>query len=174
MSNVGIYRDDRLATCTKTPEQIEAIKREICKIYKHNNLQITIDANKKYVDFLDITLGLRTAIFKPYKKTNSNLTIIHKQSNHPPSIIKNIPKSINNCLSINSKNAQIFNKACPLYTEALQKNGYNTNLQFDMVQNQKAVNYLLQPPLNISMATNVAKTLLTLEWQPLSQGQAKS
>ena len=50
-------------------------------------------------DFLDITLDLRTAIYKPYKKPNSNLTYIHKQSNHPPSIIKNLPKSINKRLS---------------------------------------------------------------------------
>ena len=61
MSNVGLYRDDRLATCTKTPKQVEAIKKEMCKIYKHNNLQITIEANKKVVDFLDITLDLRKA-----------------------------------------------------------------------------------------------------------------
>ena len=76
---------------------------------------------KKVVDFLDITLDLRTEIYKPYKKLNSNLTYIHKQSNHPPSIIKNLPKSINTRLSTNSKNAQIFNKACPAYTEALKR-----------------------------------------------------
>ena len=28
-----------------------------------------------------------------------------------------------------SKNAQIFNEACPAYIEALKKNRYNTNLQ---------------------------------------------
>ena len=85
---------------------------KMCKIFNHN-LQITIEANKKVVDFLDITLDLRTAIYKLYKKPNSNLTYIHKQSNHPPSIIKNLPKSINKRLSTNSKNAQIFNEACP-------------------------------------------------------------
>ena len=63
---------------------------------------------KKVVDFLDITLHLRTDIFKPYKKPNSNLTYIHKQSNHPPSIIKHLPKIINKRLSTNSKNAQKF------------------------------------------------------------------
>ena len=68
-------------------------------------------------------LDLRTAISKPYKKPNSNLTYIYKQSNHLPSIIKNLPKSINKRLSTNSKNAQIFNEACPPYTEALKRNG---------------------------------------------------
>ena len=101
----------------------------MCKIFKRNSLQITIEANKKVVDFLDITMDLRTAIYKPYKKPNSNLTYIHKQSNHPPSMIKDLPKSINKRLSTNSKNVQIFNEACPAYTEALKKKGYNTNLQ---------------------------------------------
>ena len=111
-ANVGLYRDDQLATCTKSSKQVETIKKEMWKIFKHNSLQITIEANKKFVDFLDILLDLRTAIYKPYKKPKSNLTDIHKQINHPPSIIKNLPKSINKRLSTNSRNAQIFNKAC--------------------------------------------------------------
>ena len=110
-----------LATCTKSPKQVEAIKNEMYKIFKYNSLQITIEANKKVVNFLDITLDLRTAIYKPYKKPNSNLTYIHKQSNHPPSIIKNLPKTTNKRLSTNSKNAQIFNEACHPYTEVLKK-----------------------------------------------------
>ena len=119
--NVGLYRYDGLATCTKTPKQVEAIKKEMCKIFKRNSLQITIEANKNVVDFLDITLNLKTEIYKPYKKPNSNLKYIHKQSNHPPSTIKNLPKSINKRLSTNSKNDQIFNEACPAYTEALKR-----------------------------------------------------
>ena len=134
-------------------------------------MQITIGANKKVVDFLDITLDLRTEIYKPYKKPYSNLTYIHKQSNHPPSIIKNLPKSINKRLSTNSKNAQIFNEACTAYTEALKKNGYNTNLQFDKTCTNKCNEEnktrkwnitWFNPPFNINVATNVAKTFLSL------------
>ena len=134
-------------------------------------MQITIEANKKVVDFLDITLDLRAEIYKPYKKPNSNLTYIHKQSNHPPSIIKNLPKSINKRLSTNSKNAQIFNEACPAYTEALKKNGYNTNLQFDKTctnrsneknKTRKRNITWFNPPFNMNVATNVAKTFLSL------------
>ena len=47
--NVGLYRDDGLATCTKSPKQVEVIKIEMCKIFKHHSLQITIEANKKKV-----------------------------------------------------------------------------------------------------------------------------
>ena len=74
--NVGLYRDDGLATRTKSPKQVEAIKKEMCKIFKHNSLQITIEANKKkVVDFLDIKLDLRTAINKPYKKNKQQCNI---------------------------------------------------------------------------------------------------
>ena len=135
----------------------------MCKILKRNSLQITIEANKKVVDFQDITLDLKTAIYNPYKKPNSNLTYMHKQSNHPPSIIKNLPKSINKRLSTNSKNAQIFNEACPAYTETLKKNGYNTDLQFDKtctskrnVKNKTRKRNItwFNPPFNINVATN--------------------
>ena len=179
-----LYRDDGLATCTKSPKQVEAIKKEMCKILKHNNLQITAEANKKVVDFLAITLDLRTAIYKPYKKSNSNLTYIHKQSNHPPSIIKNLPKSINKRLSTNSKNAQIFNEACPPYTEALKKNGNNTDLQFDKTctdrnneknKTRKRKITWSNPLSNVNVATNVAKTFLTLidKHFPKSKRQSK-
>ena len=136
----------------------------MCKIFKHNSLPITIEANKKVADFLDITLDLRTALCKLYTKPNSNLTYIHKQSNHPPSIIKNLPKSINKRLSTNSRNSQIFN-------EALKKNGYNTNLQFDKTctdknneknKTRKRKITWFNPAFNINVSTDVVKTFLTL------------
>ena len=43
--NVGLYRDDGLAVCNKTPQQIEQIKKQICKVFSNNNLKITIEAN---------------------------------------------------------------------------------------------------------------------------------
>ena len=132
--NVGLYRDDGLATCTKTPKQVEALKKEI---FKKHKLQITIEASKKVVDFLDITLDLRTGVYKPYKKPNNNIAYIHKQSNHPPSIIKNLPKGIIKRLSINFNDAQTFKEAIPPYIEALKKSGYNPNLQFDTAPTKK-------------------------------------
>ena len=152
----------------------------MCKIFKHNSLQITIETINKIVDFLDITLDLRTATYKPNTKPNSNLTYIHKQSNHPPSIIKNLPKSINKRLSTNSKNAQIFNQACtplppppppPPIHRSPKKNGYNTKLQFDKTYTDKNNEKTkirkrkitwFNPSFNINVATNVAKTFLTL------------
>ena len=58
----------------------------MCRIFKDNGLNITIDANKKVADFLDITLDLRTGNYKPY------INYIHKESKHPPAIIKKSSK----------------------------------------------------------------------------------
>ena len=80
-------------------------------------------------------------------------------------------KEPTNCLSTKSKIAQIFNEACPPYTEALKKNGYNTHLQLDktctnknndMNKTKKQKIIWFNPPFNINVATNVSKTFLTL------------
>ena len=65
---IGLYRDDGLAVLNQTPRQIEKAKKQICQIFANNNLKITVDANKKVVNFLDVTLDLNTGKFKPYSK----------------------------------------------------------------------------------------------------------
>ena len=55
--DIGLYRDDGLAACRTTPRNYEKIKKSICAIFKELDLKITIKANKKIFDFLDITLN---------------------------------------------------------------------------------------------------------------------
>ena len=108
----------------QTPRQLEIIKQKICKIFKENQLSITIDANLKVVNFLDVTLDLNTGLFKPFMKSNDNPTYVHKHSNHPPSILKNIPEAVNRRLSRISANENVFKEAIPPYQNALNKSGY--------------------------------------------------
>ena len=72
----------------------------------------------------------------------------------------------------------------PPYTEALKKNGYNTNLQFyrtctdknnEKNKTRKRKITWLDPPFNINVATNVAKTFLTLidKYFPTNKKKAK-
>ena len=42
---------------------------------------------KKIIDILDITLDLKTGIYRPYRKANSSINYLHKDRNHSPSII---------------------------------------------------------------------------------------
>ena len=102
--NIGLYRDDGLGVCQKRPQQVESIKKSLCQIFRENGLKITLEANKKVVNFLDITLDLTRNIYKPYLKPNNPVLYVHKDSNHPPQILKNIPASINKRLSEISKN----------------------------------------------------------------------
>ena len=89
-------------------------------------LKITIEANKKVVNFLDVTLNLNNGKYMPYNKPNNNPLYINKKSNHPPSIIDNIPLSINKRLSEISYDEESFYKAAPLYQNALNNSGYKT------------------------------------------------
>ena len=82
------------------------MKKEICKIFAQNALKTTIEANKKVVNFLGVTLDLNTGKFKPYSKPTNVPLYVHDNSNHPPNIIRNIPESINRRLS---------DEAAPLY-----------------------------------------------------------
>ena len=109
--NIGHkYRDDGLAICDKTPFITENIKKEICKTFKENNLNITIKAYQKIVNFLNITMNLKTGEHKPYMKPNNTHLYVHKQSNHPPNIFKNITESINRRLSNISSNEKYSKK----------------------------------------------------------------
>ena len=87
-----LYRDDGLAVTTLTPKETERIKKQICNVFKNNNLKIILEAKKKVINFLDVTLDMNIEKFKPYAKPTNTPLYVHSKSNHPPSIIKNIPE----------------------------------------------------------------------------------
>ena len=122
--NLGLYRDDALGITCKTPRQADMLKKEICKIFKQMWLSITIEVNMRILNFLDITLDLNTGIYKPFIKPNDTPIYINKKSNHPPSILKNIPAAVNRRLSNISANEGVFKESIPPYQEALAKGGY--------------------------------------------------
>ncbi|XP_044180078.1 uncharacterized protein LOC122961531 [Acropora millepora] len=127
---IGPYRDDGLAVLQQTPRATEMIKKEICHIFRQCDLKITIEANKKVVNFLDVTLDLNTEKFKPFFKTSNTPLYVHSKSNHPPNIIRNIPESVNRRLSDISSDEAVFNKAATPYQDALYKSGYKYKLEF--------------------------------------------
>lgn len=120
-NRVGLYRDDGLAVFKETPQKIEKIKKEICRVFRENDLKVTIEANKATVNFLDVTLDLRTGGYMPYMKPGNIPLYVHVQSNHPPTVIKQIPEGINKRLSNISSTKEAFEQAAPAYQEALSK-----------------------------------------------------
>ena len=92
--------------------------------------KLIIKCNLKIVDFLDVTLNLTDSIFKPYHNPNDEICYIHKESNNPPSITKQLPISIEKRLSKLSSNEKVFNESVSIYQEALDKSGYKDQLTF--------------------------------------------
>ena len=110
--------------------ETENVKKTICEVFKSYNLAITIEANLKTVNFLDMQLDLEEGTFRPYIKPNDKPCYVHSLSNHPPSIIKNIPISINKRLSKISSKKEYFDKAAEIYQEELKNKGYKHKLEF--------------------------------------------
>ena len=168
--NCGFYRDDGLGVTIQRPQQVENTKKRICEIFRQNGLKLTIEANKKIVNFLDVTLDLTRNSFSPYLKPNNTLLYVNCQSNHPPSILKNIPISVNKRLCELSSSEEIFRKSVRPYQEALEKSGYTHKLVYSLPsQNQtqhrrqrkrKIVWY--NPPFSKNVETNLGKEFFKL------------
>ena len=131
---------------------------------------MTIDANLKCVDFLDISMDLDSDIFKPFIKPNTTPLYIHLNSNHPPTILKNLPAAINKRLSSISCNKTVFEAAAPTYQDALSKSWYKIKLEFDpdarkqtnAKKNRKRNITWFNPPFSKSVKTNIGSKFLNL------------
>ena len=125
-NDCGLYRDDGLLVLRNVNgQQIDRVRKNTIQTFKDVGFLIDIETNLKIVDFLDITFNLNNGTFKPYKKPNDSLLYIKKSSNHPPQIIKQLPKIINDRLSKNSSNEEVFNESKGEYENALKQSGYN-------------------------------------------------
>ena len=106
-------------------------KKDIQKLFKDNYLNITtIHCNLKIVNYLDVTFNLSNATYRPFCKPNNEIEYIHKESNHPPTILRQIPLSIESRLSKHSSNKKIFKESTHIYQESLNKSGYNHQLTY--------------------------------------------
>ena len=142
-------------------------RTSICKIFRENGLKITIEANTTTVNFLDVTLDLRSGKHSPYNKPGNTPLYVHKKSNHPPSILENIPATINKRLSEISSDEDCFISAKPIYQDALNASGYHHNLAFN--RNQQANKRKRQrqiiwfnPPYSKNVETNIGQCFLKL------------
>ena len=66
--NIGLYRDDGLVISNTTPRDTENFKKEICHIFNHNGLRITIEANKHTINFLDVTFNPNKNNYQPFAR----------------------------------------------------------------------------------------------------------
>ena len=131
---------------------------------KDIGLAIDVETNLKIVDFLDTTFNLNNSTYRPNKKPNDLFLYINKSSNHPPQIINQMPKIINERLSRSSSNEKVFNSSKYPYKKALRDSGYT---DFELQFNKTSNNYTkrnrqrniiwFNPPFSRAVFINVGK-----------------
>ena len=132
--NIDLYRDDGLSifkNCSGL--QMEKIKKHLHQVFKHNGLDVIVECNMKKVNYLDVTFNLNDDTYQPYQKPDNIIQRIHVESNHPPNIIKQIPKTIEKRLSQLSFNEEIFNESAPFDEDKLHQSGYQQILKYNPV-----------------------------------------
>ena len=93
--NIDLYRDNGLSIFKNcSGPQIEKIKKRLQKVFKNNGLDVIIECNIKIVNYLDVTFNLNDGNYRPYQKPDNIIQYIPVESSHPPNIIKQIPKTI--------------------------------------------------------------------------------
>ena len=170
--DIGLYRDDGLAVFkNKSGPQLERIKKDFQRIFKEKGLDIVIECNRKRVDYLDVTLDLADGSFRPYHKPDDETSYIHADSDHPPNIIKQLPKAVEKRISDLSSTKEIFDQSKQHYQEALEKSGHKHTLQYNpstnSLGNRRRRNrgrkiIWFNPPFSRSVETNVGEKFLRL------------
>ena len=118
----------------------------------------------KIVNYLDVTFDLNDGTCRPYQKSGNIIQYIHVKSNHPPNIIKQIPKTIEKSLSQLSSSEEIFNDSAPFYEDKLYQSGYQQKLKYNPAnteiyskRNHKRNIIWLNPHFSRNVSTKIGK-----------------
>ena len=95
---------------------------------------------------------------------------IHRQSNHPESVLKQVPLGVEKRLNDISSSKEIFENAKSDYEKALKNSGFKQKLKWSesTQSNPKAKRrrrrdeIWFNPPFNKSLVTNIGKQFLNL------------
>ena len=122
--------------------------------------------------FLDVTFDLYNNLYKLYRKPKNKPIYINKQSNHPPNVLKQLPKSITKRISDTSSSKDVFDKSILIYQNALFESVFkeelkhmpsDTSFQEENDQRTKRRKIIWFNPLySQSVKTNVGKHFLHL------------
>ena len=132
----SLYRDDGLLILRNVNgQQIDLMRKNIIKIFKDIGFAIDMETNLKIADFLDIMFNLNNGRYRPYKNPKDLLLYINKSLTHPPQIINQLPKIINERLSRNSSDEEVFHSFKYQYEQALRDSGYtDLELKFNKIR----------------------------------------
>ena len=149
--------------------QMEKIKKHLQKVFKNTGLNVIIECNMKVVNCLDVSSNLNDGTYRLYQKPDIIIQYIHVDSNHPPNIINQIPKTIEKRLSQPSSNEEIFNESAPFYEDNLHQYGYQQKLKYNPVntkthskRNHKRNIIWFNLPFNRNVSTKISKYFFKL------------
>ena len=77
-----------------------------------------------------MTLDLSNNFYKPFIKTNQHPSYININSNHPSTIIKQVPKAVNLRICKLSANEKIFKESSKMYIDALKNSGFKEEFRY--------------------------------------------
>ena len=165
-SSVGLYRDDGLAAINNANgPKLDRIRKDIIALFKEEGLSITIETNLIETEFLDVTFNLATKKYFPFRKANNKPLYINAFLNHPPAIIKQLPKMINKRISDLPWNKEGCDK---VNESAVKERGHfssmshnNSNTQ-NARRNRKRKVIWFNPPYSQNVKINIGKLFIKL------------
>ena len=168
---IGLYRDDGLAIIEDSNGQkMDRIRKNLHNLFQKEGLRITVEIHQDSVNFLDTELFLKDMTYKPYKKPNDKPLYLNTKSNHPPTIIKNIPSMISKRLSNISSSEEKFNEAKHEYKNALESSGYTEQIAYKQstttttkkkkARKRQVVWY--NPPYSMNVSTELGRKFFAL------------
>ena len=169
-SEAGLYRDDGLIYLEHAiGPLISKIEKALHRIFKQNQLEISMEQKGYTVNFLGVTLSTDGS-HKPYKKPNNSLKYVNKAWNHPPCIPRNIRSSIEKRLNTISSSEVEFNEAKADYERALGNDGYSAEQKYDAEHNRatrtsrkrKRRIVWYNPPFSKNVATSIGREFFKL------------
>ena len=172
IEDVGLYRDDGLAvvrTRGRAGGLLDNVRKRLEQAFKEEKLDITHEKGMTSTDFLDVKLNLEKDEYRPFRKPNDFPTYINVKSNHPPTIIKQIPKMIEKRLTNLSSCEKVFEETKAPYVTALKNSGHESNLKYNpehkenkQKRKRRRNPIYYNPPYSENVQTNIAGKFLHL------------
>ena len=161
----SVYTETTVWQSLKTSQHVWQTKQEI-KNFTTIWLRTIWVKNFSGIKF---TRGkLSTGKYKPYRKPSDDPLYINKHSNHPPSILRQLPASINKRISTLLSDKQTFEDAAPAYQNALGHSNFRHKLEYTPhetkrpCRNRQRNVIWFNPPFSKNVKTNIARSFLHL------------
>ena len=159
-SGFGLYRGDGLASIINANgPKLDKIRKGITALFKEVRLLITFE--KKFIE-RDFTFNYEIEKYFPFGKANNTPLYINTFSNHPPTIIKQLPKMISKRnLNLSCSNKELDKVKC-VYETALKDSEHFSSISFNIRNTQNVRRNRNNPVYNQNLKMNIGNLFMKL------------